>query len=355
MARTILLPLDGSPDAEAALQPGAEIAWRLGARLLLTQALDARARPAVRFPTDPAADHTSPAAEAHELLSCRTARVRSYLQACAARVHARFPMLRVGASVPVGPLPEAIIDEAQLERADIVVCAMRLGNDPAGTGYALPDRQAGVGRAAEALARRAGIPVLLVPPTAPVVGDRRSSNRPPRILAPLSGSPAAEAVLPFVVQIAGRLDARVTVLHVIAAHEHPGGAAATGTRGRYLTWTTAAGYCQEVAAWLEQHGVPAQVELRAGTPVEEIAIAALSGADMVALGLEDAPAWSEPYRWRQTVHAVGRCGVPVLLFYSRRASSILAPAPAPDSTASTAGTVGTPGGVPADSRLPVGR
>src|SRR5687767_7114091 len=108
MVGSILVALDGSPASESVLPAAAALADRTGSRLLLVRPVPPRARPErfKRGADDPELDR-----------ACRVAGVRGYLQGCADQVHIQFPYLHVGAAAPVGPWPDAVLDEVALERA----------------------------------------------------------------------------------------------------------------------------------------------------------------------------------------------------------------------------------------------
>jgi nucleotide-binding universal stress UspA family protein len=107
-----------------------------------------------------------------------------------------------------------------------------------------------------------------------------------RVLVTLDGSPAAEAVLPFITQIAGPLDIEVVLLRVVVPVPPQ---AVEGTRhvviedveGRFAE---AREYLKARAAELTARGVRVRIEVRRGEPVAEIAAAATQvGADLIAM------------------------------------------------------------------------
>ena len=289
MVQTILVPLDGSPAAAEAVAPAAWLAEQLGAHLALVRPVTARVRPG----DDPAATRAARCAAAH-----------SYLEDQAVRARDRFPRVHMVASVPVGPWPNVVLDAVTLERADLIVASTQL----AGDGYGAP---AGLlGSAAVVLSRRAEVPVVLVPGGATIGGPhpgalRGGEGKRLRVLVPLDGSPPAEAILPLVVRYGAAIPMRVTVLHVVSPHELS---------------TTGAAYCQRVAQWLTQHGVPSKIELRAGNTVEEIGRAAHGRMDLLALGLPEALPWRFGYSAEQLLR---RSGVPVLQLRSRRGEAVV--------------------------------
>ena len=167
--RTVLVALDGSRRAEAALSQALSLATSPRARLLLVQAVRARALPGED-------------GERRRQLQCGVA--RTYLAAVAARVHARWPALRVGVAVPLGPAAEAIVDEAALSHADVIVLATHgLGTAPWHS----------LGRTAAEVLRRAEVPVLVVPtrrrePAG--TGPEPAGTGPEPVVAPPARAPA---------------------------------------------------------------------------------------------------------------------------------------------------------------------
>jgi nucleotide-binding universal stress UspA family protein len=132
-----------------------------------------------------------------------------------------------------------------------------------------------------------------------------------QVLIALDGSPDAEAVLKFLMEIAGPLDMTVMLLHVLA----PITPAATETGFVLDDIETrrkeAEEYLAPIAAMLRSEGVDASWAIRHGRPADEILAAAReSGADLIAMATH------------------GRTGVGRLLFGSV-AEAVLRHAPVP--------------------------
>jgi nucleotide-binding universal stress UspA family protein len=280
MVRTILLPLDGSAAGEAALPLATALAARFGARLLLVRPVHSR---------------VLPSQDAGAARAARLATARDYLRQVAYDIRSRYSCIKVGTVTPLGLPAEAILDEANLQHTDLIVTASR-GDDDA--------EQDRLGHTAESVARRALAPVLIVPPLAGDTGALIGAARPLRVLVPVSGSPAGEAMLPLLARIARRLPIRALVVHVVAQPGQAGqagsGASAETTgpaggwpaRGRGAPLPAPATYCQRIAGWLARHGVPAVAAVRAGGVVEELNRAAAAGADVIALGVPQETPWS---------------------------------------------------------------
>ncbi|MBI4637741.1 MAG: universal stress protein [Candidatus Rokubacteria bacterium] len=107
-----------------------------------------------------------------------------------------------------------------------------------------------------------------------------------RVLIPLDGSPLAEAILPFIVDIAGPLDLDVVLLRVV--HPIPP-EVIEGSRHVVLEdvearLRDARAYLAPVASELTTKGVRVRAEVRRGEPVTEIVAGAHeTGADLIAM------------------------------------------------------------------------
>jgi nucleotide-binding universal stress UspA family protein len=107
-----------------------------------------------------------------------------------------------------------------------------------------------------------------------------------RALVPLDGSPLAEGILPFILQIAGPLDLEVVLVHVVRPIAPQ---VIEGTR--HFTVDDAATrlieareYLAPIAADLRERGVRVTTDARYGQPVTEIVAAAReTGADLIAM------------------------------------------------------------------------
>lgn len=107
-----------------------------------------------------------------------------------------------------------------------------------------------------------------------------------RVLVPLDGSRVAEAILPFIEQIAGPLDMEVLLVRVVPltptevvplAREMPAGAP-------ILRELDAQGYLEPLVASLKAKGVRAGARVRIGDPATEIVAAAKEiNADLIAM------------------------------------------------------------------------
>ncbi len=355
---TVVVPLDGSAYTEAALPDAAALARRLGARLLLVRAVTVRALPG----------------EDVERIRFEAAtRARAALLDAAARVRRWYPALSVGLALPYGPAAPAVLDEAALEHAGLIVMATH------GAGDRLLQP---LGQLAQAVLRQAEVPVLLICSRRVLLPDARRVEamaldgsetlpaEPPaghlpwwrpqvRVLLPLAGMPRPAAALSFVACLGAHVPLEATLLHVWpledvsppgdprgnrlvasplqawpetpyrfiprqslarppAAVPANGGVQAAAPRlqrARPITSEQLA----ECKAWLETHGIPTRIEVRRGRVAEEIARTA-ADADLIVLGHEGGPAlpWQVPATCEQIANLT--C-LPVLVVPARTAAT----------------------------------
>jgi nucleotide-binding universal stress UspA family protein len=142
MYRRILVPLDGSPEAESALPHALVIATGLGASVTLLHAAEAPNRTILST------------LEAIRVLEDEQRAASQYLRDVAQLWAARASAVLLAVQVS-GPVARAIVDYAWRVDADVIVMASR--------------RRGAVtrlleGSVAEAVARAAPCPVLIVPP-----------------------------------------------------------------------------------------------------------------------------------------------------------------------------------------------
>lgn len=107
-----------------------------------------------------------------------------------------------------------------------------------------------------------------------------------RVVVTLDGSPLAEGVLPFIVQIAGPLDLEIVLLRVVEPRTP---SVVEGTRiveveDVEARMAEAKAYLERVAADLQDRGVRTRIEVRRGMPVDEIVAGAKEvDADLIAM------------------------------------------------------------------------
>jgi nucleotide-binding universal stress UspA family protein len=250
--RNILVPLDGSPLAEAALPFASAIAARAGAGLTLVRAAmyqgvfgDVAAR------------------QVRAITCCE-----DYLVGIATGL--RTKVVAVSTRVPLGGSPqEWINEESQFAGADLIVMATH-------TREGL-DRWLH-GSVAEAVVHRSSVPVMLVGGTADARLAQRLEARQPSLLVPLDGSELADAALPVASRLAHATGARIVL---VAAVPKPGQLVA-GQGGAIVTYTGPQHAALEAKAWgyLRQRAVrianivDVEFDVRYGAAAAEINAAA---------------------------------------------------------------------------------
>jgi nucleotide-binding universal stress UspA family protein len=107
-----------------------------------------------------------------------------------------------------------------------------------------------------------------------------------RVLVPLDGSPLAEAIIPFLVEIAGPLDMSIVLLRVL---EPVPVAVVEGVRQTMIDISEtrrrdAEAYLESVASTLKRRGISTSYDVRTGRPDVRILEAARDiSADLVAM------------------------------------------------------------------------
>lgn len=191
--RRIVLPLDGSPVAERALPYAEALAKLLGAPLHLVRVIDPL------HPGSPLGAMLAMDALALEVwLEGERVAARAYLTHLQDDLQHR--QLPVTVELLEGPAVEVLLASTQPD--DLMVMATHGRGGPA---------RWFLGSTAEAVIRRATVPVFLVPAGESV--PSRLNVR--RIVVPLDGSSRAEEALPIAQDLATRLDVPVKLVTVI--------------------------------------------------------------------------------------------------------------------------------------------
>lgn len=107
-----------------------------------------------------------------------------------------------------------------------------------------------------------------------------------RAIVPLDGSPVAEAIIPFILEIAGPLDTEVVLLRVLqpippSVHEGSRHVVVEDVEGR---WREAEEYLAGIAGELRRKGIRVGTRVGRGDPASEILTGAReTGADLIAM------------------------------------------------------------------------
>lgn len=105
-----------------------------------------------------------------------------------------------------------------------------------------------------------------------------------RVLVPLDGSPVAESIIPFILDIAGPLDMEVILLRVVEPIPAPAMEVYVDAETADLRTTDAQEYVAAIAAELRDKAVRVNTRVRWGYAADEIVTAAReAGADLIAM------------------------------------------------------------------------
>jgi nucleotide-binding universal stress UspA family protein len=268
--RRILVPLDGSRFGDHALAPAIDIAVRLGATIELVHVHryaerdgHASAMPQYQYQHVTEADARFDA----DVLD----RERQALEEKAADLELRFGVA-VQTRILTGRTPYAIATEAGNIAADLVVLASH--------GRTGLDRIIN-GSLAHTLLAQLNVPTLCVHPASEDADLAARALR--RLLVALDGSPFSEQILDIVAPLATRLEAEVTLLHVVS----PRPLLASGTDDTYRTIVNrdqAVGYLHDLAErWRGRLPEPLLLALEDRRPANLV-------SNLVAMGEYDAVA-----------------------------------------------------------------
>jgi nucleotide-binding universal stress UspA family protein len=266
--RRLLVPLDRARDAECAVAVASSIASSLGAEIRLVAVL--------------------PSAEPKVTIKSAF----SHLDRVARRVAATG--VRVGTQVRTGLIAEGVLDEIELVAADLLVVATSLKD-------------------AFAIAERARVPVVLVPP------HTESGSRINRVLVPVDDSFAATLALGVASELAHRTDAKLVLLRVVTSS--PEESEASGAFSQYVNpdWHAEAlagaqRHVDGLARQLEKDEVDAAAAAAVGDLPGAIAEASIAlNADMVVMAAHPYGETTRTVAKSMAQYVAEAAAVPVLL------------------------------------------
>jgi nucleotide-binding universal stress UspA family protein len=288
MLENILVPLDGSRLAEAALPYAEAIARRTGAGLTLIRATRAQGL----LSELAYVDVQQPIQEAE-----------NYLALLARDLGAKGFSVQTG--VPFGSTAaEWILEEIDFRHADLVVMAT---HDRVG-----PERWLH-GSVAESVVHGSPKPVMLVHGDGAIA--QRLAELRPVLVVPLDGSELAEAALPFAVRLAGVLGSQLKFVGVVPRPDQlvaADGGVTTFVGSDYERLEA------EASAYLETMAgrIGAEVALRYGDAAPEIAATAEEfGAAMVVMATHGRTGLVRSVLGSVAGGVAHRAGVPVVLIH----------------------------------------
>lgn len=315
MIRRVLVPLDGSRMAEAALGHAVAVATALDAGLVLLRVVEGG--PAL---TDPAATSVD--------WRLRRVEAEAYLRQVAARLAEEG--MDAGTEVVEGKAADEIVQFVTGRGVDLVVLASH------GLGGALEFPFGGTVH--KVLASAPASVMVIRPPSEGAPSAARVAYR--RILVPVDGSPASEWALCLAASIARRHGAELLILQIVpvpnlTSERLPRSAEETKLLGRLQELQRERGlrYLREMEARLAQAelGVRCRVESAAHVAQGVQEVAAEEGADLIALSAHGTAEASFPYG-KVAQRLLARSPAPVLVFQDLPAAAGGEP-PAPKDSA----------------------
>ena len=271
MYEKILVPLDGSGLAEVALPYAEQLARRLGSEIALIYVSESAEVPQHyihRFYLQKIGEATKEGAE------------RTLGESVAKAI-------KIESAVLVGHPAETIVDYAEKEDISLIVMA---------THGRSGIRRWALGSVAEKVVRATSRPVVLIRAKG-ARADVREKGAVNKVLVPLDGSKRGEAAIPYVEELASKLEAEVTLLQVVPPiYLTPD---AEQFKWQESFRLSAEDYIKKAAAQFKRKGIVAKAELREvtmGTVAEEIIkLADEIGVDLVAMstrGRSDVGPWA---------------------------------------------------------------
>ena len=254
MYEKILVPLDGSELAEVALPYAEELAARLGSQMILMTVLS----------PGTGSEQGSWYPHLHDVY---LQKMLDIVKQDVQKTMGRFTVkeTKVEPVVLVGHPAEEIVDYARKENIDLIVMS---------THGRSGIKRWTLGSIADKVVRAAKNPVLLIR----AKGVRAHVHRKgvlARALVPLDGSKEGESAIPYIAELAAKLEAEVILFQVLA----PGYQIITASGYGSVIYPEqqmesdrafARAYLAKVGARLKRRGVAVESEVRFGNPAEEI-------------------------------------------------------------------------------------
>lgn len=288
----ILIPLDGSPLAERAIEPAITLLRGVDGPRMLTF-VQIVADPTVTLAVTPQYSYIydSNRLESQLLVG------RDYLNGVSTRP--MFDGIETSTSVQVGEAAEEIAVVAREVKADFIVMT---SHGRSGLAHLA------LGSVAEAVARNAGIPTLIVRSHGETFSHANRQNV-ATVLVPLDGSRLAETALDPAVTIAQALHGTILLLRVLPLSTGMGDAAESNSE--------ASAYLAMIRRRYEAK-VIIQTEVVWGEPSEQIAVAAAQRhLDLVVLATHGRVGLDRFLNGSVTEHVLHRVSGPVLILHPR--------------------------------------
>jgi len=275
MYEKILVPLDGSQLAEIALPYAEELAGRLDSEIILIYVSESAENP-----------H-------YYMYELYIQQIVESTKHAAEKYHGKpeGKSIKVESAILVGHPAEEIVDYADKEDIGLIVIATH--------GRSGIKRWA-LGSVADKVMRSATQPVALIRAKGarPDVREKGVLNK---ALVPLDGSKESEAVMPYIEELASKLEAEIVLIQVLERpfHVYPG-----GEGGALIPYTeaemkslsaNAPSYLEEMISLLNRKGIPTRSEVRVGAAAKEIInLADETNSDLLAMSTHGKSGFS---RW----------------------------------------------------------
>jgi nucleotide-binding universal stress UspA family protein len=262
MLERVLIPLDGTADAESVVPLLEPILKRTGSEVFLVQALPSAGADPEHGPMEQADRYLKSVADRFQAGAC------------------------VHTLVGVGSAPQVIESLAAGEEVTLI---------------AMPSHGDAAGPVLDRLLRGSARTVLALNPVPTDRVSRKTAGK--TILAPLDGSLASRRSLPLALELAGALDARVILMRVLETEAEE---------------TEALHELHEVAHRLAQQGLSAEIWIESGNPTEKILqVCRDEGVQMVVLTTLGRSESTDHVFGKVTRELLKRAPVPVLAVHAR--------------------------------------
>ncbi len=231
MYERIVVPLDGSQLAEVALPYAEELAGRLGSEIILFSVLESAE----------AEEHQRHHSYIKKVIEATQRRAKKYLNKPADQE------IRVGSATRVGYPAEGIVNYANRGGFKLIIMATH-GRSGLGR-WAL-------GSVADKVVRSTTRQPLLLIRARGARPDVRKKGMLKKALVPLDGSVRSQAVIPYISELAARLQTEITLMQAVPHDGH--------------LYAAAESYLEGMCHLLEGEGITTRYQVRVGDAADEI-------------------------------------------------------------------------------------